>query len=404
MKSILFITYEYPTYTPFGGIAFYYQKVSDILSRVGFQVTVLTCIPHEEQLLKDKNANPNFDIIYLRGNTQNEFKNQVHIWLRNKVQEKFDLIEVPEYGAILFELIKSKRIYKYCKRVTIRVHGTTILANAYGKAQSDIQQWLTKTHFYSKNRILLRISKHLEPSIYYLSKINYREKYTVANADSVSTPSNLMSSFVYKEWLKQSKQNVVTFPNPSQFEPEFNFTFENTNETPKKISYVNRAQLLKGFDLFTDLSIMMGNISDSNSNLKFYCYGRFESENSELTTHINFKGHMGPQEIKKVYQESYLIIIPSRFESFSNVALEAMSFGALVLVSNNMGIAEHITNFENGFVFESGNFDSLQKVFSRIIGLEDSEVMRIRENAFKTAKMMAENNQLKQFYLGETNV
>ena len=154
MKSILFITSEYPTYTPFGGIAFYYQKVSDILSKIGFSVTVVTCIPQDAKILKVENPNPNFKEIYLPGNTLNQFKNQVHVWLRNKVKEKFDLIEAPEYGALLFELIKSKQIYQYCKRVTIRVHGTTILANAYGKSQSDIQRWITTSRRNAQNAAL----------------------------------------------------------------------------------------------------------------------------------------------------------------------------------------------------------------------------------------------------------
>ncbi len=402
MKSILFITYEYPTYTPFGGIAFYYQKVADILSKMGFKVTVLTCIPLEEELLKIQMENALMDIIYLRGESLYQFKIKVDMWLNNNAQGKFDLIEAPEYGAILFELIKSKQIYKFGKRVTIRVHGTTILANAYGKKQNEIQKWITKVHFYSQNQFILRTSKFLKSSIYSVSKINYREKFTVINADSVTTPSNLMTSFITKYWIKKHQKRLVTFPNPSQFVLENNNSLRYTNDYELKISYINRAQVLKGFDLFTDLSIEMGKTLESSAKLKFYCYGTFESENSERTKYIDFKGHLGSDDIKKVYQESFLIIIPSRFESFSNVALEAMSLGTLVLVSNNMGIAEHITNFENGFVFESGNFDSLKKVFSRIIGLERSEILRIRENAFETARVMAENIQLKQFYLNET--
>jgi glycosyltransferase involved in cell wall biosynthesis len=73
-----------------------------------------------------------------------------------------------------------------------------------------------------------------------------------------------------------------------------------------------------------------------------------------------------------------VFVLPSKTETFSNAALEAMSMECPVVLSKVGGAAEMIENGQNGFLFESGNIPELTKTLRR---LNDSEVLRARIGA-----------------------
>ena len=105
MKKILFITYEYITYTPFGGIAFYYQKVAEILSETNFDVTVVAA-KLEESDIDVLYVNSNLKEVYIPCKEIGEFENKGLIWLLDQ-NIKYDVIEIPEYGALLNNAISK---------------------------------------------------------------------------------------------------------------------------------------------------------------------------------------------------------------------------------------------------------------------------------------------------------
>jgi glycosyltransferase involved in cell wall biosynthesis len=89
------------------------------------------------------------------------------------------------------------------------------------------------------------------------------------------------------------------------------------------------------------------------------------------------------KEAAGVYRnkESDIIIIPSRFESFSNVTLEAMGFGCIVILSDNIGMSEHINHGVNGFI--SNDEKELQMYLKQV--LKDKDLQKtLGENARKT--------------------
>ncbi len=53
-----------------------------------------------------------------------------------------------------------------------------------------------------------------------------------------------------------------------------------------------------------------------------------------------------------------LVVIPSIFEGFGNVAVESLMQNALILSSDSGGLKEIIINNENGFIFQSGNSEN----------------------------------------------
>lgn len=109
--------------------------------------------------------------------------------------------------------------------------------------------------------------------------------------------------------------------------------------------------------------------------LKIYGIGPLESDLKKLIDDLNIKDKvelMGTKS-KVMYEvnNSEIFVLPSNFEGFPNVLIEAMATGLPVISSNfKTGIAEELINDgENGYLFdvgdENGLIDSLLKILSR---------------------------------------
>jgi glycosyltransferase involved in cell wall biosynthesis len=394
LQKILLITYEYPTYTPFGGIAFYYQKVAQILSETNFDVTVVTA-KLEESDIEVLNVNSNLKEVYISCKEIGEFECKGLIWILDQ-NIKYEVIEIPEYGALLNNAISKGTLQNITKQLVIRVHGTTILASIYNKKTQfpKFLVWLYNRFFLRKYN--LKLLKYLNSDMYRLAKSNQKEFKVINNSNIITAPSYKMAKFIDTYWLE--KGSTVVFPNPGQFViEEYEKTISNKSEL--KVAYVNRLQYLKGFDLFLQLSKEF----NGTSNIHFSAFGSYDQLNidssiSEILKTLELKGFVNANELVTVYKEYDIIIVPSRFESFSNVVLEAMGYGCIILLSDNIGMSEKIKHGVNGFVFESGKSNSLKSVFQQIINKENNELVGVSKAAYDTALELSKNSKLIEFY------
>ena len=68
-----------------------------------------------------------------------------------------------------------------------------------------------------------------------------------------------------------------------------------------------------------------------------------------------------------MYAQAALLAVPSKYEAFSYVSLEALGHGTPVLMSNNVRIADHLNGIEGWDTFELNNIDNfLNKIESTI--------------------------------------
>jgi UDP-glucose:(heptosyl)LPS alpha-1,3-glucosyltransferase len=65
---------------------------------------------------------------------------------------------------------------------------------------------------------------------------------------------------------------------------------------------------------------------------------------------VLFLGSTG--EVEKFYAASDLFVLPTLYDAFSNVCLEAMACGTPVITSRNNGASELIRDGEEGYVLE----------------------------------------------------
>lgn len=89
-------------------------------------------------------------------------------------------------------------------------------------------------------------------------------------------------------------------------------------------------------------------------------------------------------ELLAEYEKVDLICLPSLHEGMSNVMLEAMCCGKLVLASAVGGALDVIRHAENGFLFRSRDSEDLQRVLHEISGLSEAERESIGARARET--------------------
>ena len=86
-----------------------------------------------------------------------------------------------------------------------------------------------------------------------------------------------------------------------------------------------------------------------------------------------YHSSVSDEALSKLYFMATLVVIPSRYEAFSYVALEALAHGTQILVSNRVRILDHLTE-NNAFVhkFQYGDYNGFLEKIDTIMSSENN--------------------------------
>jgi glycosyltransferase involved in cell wall biosynthesis len=119
-------------------------------------------------------------------------------------------------------------------------------------------------------------------------------------------------------------------------------------------------------------------------------------DNLGLNGRVIFAGRVSNNVLPKYYAMSSVCVIPSLFESFGIVALEAMSMGKPIIASDVGGIPEIIEHNNNGLLVKPGDSLSLAESITKILSDNDF-ANRLGINARRKAvSCFSMNNMLQQ--------
>ncbi|MHB8808044.1 MAG: glycosyltransferase family 4 protein [Anaerolineaceae bacterium] len=120
------------------------------------------------------------------------------------------------------------------------------------------------------------------------------------------------------------------------------------------------------------------------------------AKDSGIANAVSFVGFINKKEKEKYFNEADIFTLPSTYETFGMVILEAMCFKVPVIASRVGGIPEVIHDGETGILFESGNKDDLfQKIEALYLDkpkrekIAQAAYLRLKEE-FSTSRMGAE--------------
>lgn len=158
-------------------------------------------------------------------------------------------------------------------------------------------------------------------------------------------------------FFKKMKNEVVMIPH--HFIPrQGNVT--NPEKKQNMILFVGRNEPNKGMDYLYLLP----------EEYEVHCVTGGTLKRSDFIQHINI-----PQkDLNQLYAQASLVVIPSRYEAFSYVALEAFTNGTPVVMSSNVKIADHLRGEKGYSVFQWGNQSAFLDTVKSTIGSDvDSE-------------------------------
>jgi glycogen(starch) synthase len=371
-SRVLIVTWEYPPIVE-GGLARHARKLSEQLVRDGVEVHVLTrgdrgSRPREERhgVIVHRVPEPG----YPQGLT--EFV----AWVR---QLNDDLLVAGQAlcAELDFDLVHShdwlvavaaKRLADAIRRPLV----TTVHATEFGRHQG----WV-----------------HVAPQ----SDIHRTERWMVHAADQVIVCSHYMRGHVADIFdIEESRIAVI----PNGIDPDdlqhtgdleaLRARFAQPHE--RLVLLVGRLVYEKGFQVALDA---LPDVIDHVGNLRFLVAGsgtadqelREQATRLGLDEHGTFLGWIGDDALHSLYRIADLTVVPSLYEPFGLVALEAMASGCPCIVADTGGLREVVPPGERvGLRFNGGDAEHLGIMIERLLtddALRDRLVVQAKEHVLR---------------------
>jgi glycogen(starch) synthase len=349
---ILILSWEYPPLIE-GGLARHVRKLSENLVQLGVEVHVLT---------RGDGSAPDEDVL-----------NGVHV---HRVRE-------PERPKDLGEFVT------WIERMNTDMLGAGVaLADEYDFDLVHGHDWLVATagdHLARRFDVPLVMTIHATEygrhqgwvDKHPQSHIHGVEKWVVNRADAVICCSSYMREHI-ADIFAVEEDAVEVIPNgidPGDLQfvdnlDELRASFAQPDE--KLVLLVGRLVYEKGFQFALEaLPSMIENVG----NLRFLIAGsgtheaelKKQAEELGLMEHGTFVGWIGDDVLHSLYRIADLTIVPSIYEPFGLVALEAMASGCPCLVADVGGLREIVPNENVGLRFRSRDPESLAEMATKVL-------------------------------------
>lgn len=114
---------------------------------------------------------------------------------------------------------------------------------------------------------------------------------------------------------------------------------------------------------------------------EFHFIGYVPENEKVKSSNIHYWGALSDVEkIKKLYQQSDVLVCPSYSEGMPTVILEAMASGLAVIASNVGAVSEQVSD-KNGILIAPGNTDQLKNALLKFIGMPEKELLQMKESS-----------------------
>lgn len=184
--------------------------------------------------------------------------------------------------------------------------------------------------------------------------------------DKIINISNYEQNQAIKYGLNKNKMIMIY----NGVEDKINKSNLKLNWDGNKINllFVGRLDRQKGLDLFLDVYEKM-----KLKNIHLYVIGTSVLDNNlpKNTEYVTYLGWVDSKDIDEYYQACDAVIMPSRWEGFGLVAIEAMKNSKAVIVSNRGALPELIKEDFTGYIF---NIDDEISLKNRLLALNKEKI------------------------------
>jgi len=363
---VLLISWEYPPVIE-GGLARHVRKLSEHLVGEGVEVHVLTRsgghLPSEEV---------RHGVVVHRVR-EPEFPKDINAFVRWVQAMNRDMLEL---GRELCEQLEFDLVHS---------HDWLVASAAQRLAGACRAPWLVTVHATEYGRHQGWVQNHPQ------SHIHAVEQAMVLRADRVIACSRYMRSHVAGVFGVAAGR-ITVIPNgvdPRDLEPvaEDLDALRARYASPEQrlVLLVGRLVYEKGFHLALDA---LAPVIRRLGNVRFVVAGTGTAEDElkrqarrlRLMKHGSFLGWVGDDMLHSLYRVSEIVIVPSIYEPFGLVALEAMASGCLCVVADTGGLREVVPQDGSvGLRFTSRDASSLEQVLEQALSDEPARARLVAE-------------------------
>lgn len=203
-----------------------------------------------------------------------------------------------------------------------------------------------------------------------------------------------------KEYLKvhpDLNNRIKVFPNIIE-EDVVNRKY---NSNSKKICFVGRLSTEKGAHLLIDAFSKVVERDIDKWQLDIYGSGeelenlKIQVKKTGMNDNINFKGHTN--NIINLYENYSFLVVPSKYESFGIVILEALTIGIPVIAFDcSYGPRSLIDNEKNGLLVEKDNVEKMSNAIELLIKNKEYREY-LASNTHKSVKKYSHSKIIKEW-------
>ncbi|SCG83244.1 putative glycosyltransferase MJ1607 [Proteiniborus sp. DW1] len=382
--SIILVTYEYPTderRTPGGGIGTVYYELANGLSSIGHDVSVITHTRIKETSYFENGVHV-YKIfpMYYQSEEHAKFKRPTlkSLYWSNAVskklisilnEKKIDIIQFPELdgqGYCFLKDIKEQPVSNYNENKFI----TIIRLHSF-------------TKYYRKAKNILSVVDHQRLEL---------EKAALQNCDLVISSCHATAKAA-KKYMNLKSLEYEIIPNSIDscfFRPNKRKTEDDSKEN-FVFGYVGKIRHAKGVDNIIKAFSVIAAENDKVELIligreREYAYSLIKSLDEEIKERIKVIGQIPREELVEYYKKFDCFILASRYESFPNTLLEAMSCGVPIIASN-VGCVKEIIGESSNIIFNPENVEQLIKAMKTML-----KKPYIREQAASYNRKSVESN------------
>jgi glycogen synthase len=337
--KIAYISYEFPPDTGFGGIGTYTYQIAHALAKRGHYIEIFSCSHEAEKL--NIYLNDSTMLHRVKADRRLVFsKLIVEVFRqRNKVID-FDIVESPEYCAEGFEIRKAFPLIP----MVVKLHTPVFFIKKLNG-------------FYTKQSLKKRIKNIIGWKTY--NKQNDTDYQLVKSADTICSPSVALREILKKEWHLNEVEII-----PNIFLPEPSFVDIPISEDDcKVITYVGRLDVRKGIQsLIEAIPVVLkknpdvkfrfiggdGNAPGNGGSMKQYILSVLH----QCAQNLEFVGYIHRDKIPSYISDTGIFVMPSIWENYPYVCMEAMSAGKAIIATRNGGMKEMLSNVNGGILID----------------------------------------------------
>ena len=212
-------------------------------------------------------------------------------------------------------------------------------------------------------------------------------------SDIITTVSKNMKQMIIEDYHIDNLKIIIieNGVDTSFFSTMQSPLFLDYKKSNHNILFIGGTRKVKGLNfLFKTINLLI----KKDVNITLFVVGKKGDQHTTLLSRytrlfeegiIKFLGQISEKELLTLYELSDIFILPSLYEPFGLVVLEAMAKGKPVIVSDRVGASSMITNMKDGIIVTYGDIDSMVSAIELLFKNQEKR-MEIEINAKETAK------------------